>query len=119
MFDLNSSGIAKQQQLVEKLPYKFKYKFVCAGENKTRELMIQDWEIGALFWNCLSRSNGDEELAKRQVRQKYFNDFVNEKDVHLFLGTHFVYHRKNAPDPFIIVGVFYPPKSGQLSFFHQ
>jgi hypothetical protein len=117
MFDLDSRGTAKRQRLVRKLPYKFKYKFLCAGENKPRELTIQDWEIGALFWNCLKRADGDEETAKQQVRQKYFDEFTIGKEVYLFLGTNFVFHRKNAPNPFIIVGVFYPPKTPQLSMF--
>ncbi len=117
MFDLDSNGILKQQRLIKKLPYKFKYKFLSAGEGKPRELTIQDWEIGALFWNCLKRTEGDEETAKQQVRRKYFEEFMNDKEIYLFLGTNFVHHRKNAPDPFIIVGVFYPPKTTQLSMF--
>lgn len=117
MFDIGSNGIVRQQRLVKKLPYRFKYKFLCTGENRPRELTIQDWEIGALFWNCLRRSGGDEGVAKGQVKQKYLRDFTNNKDIYLFLGTNFIYHRKNAPNPFIIVGVFYPPKTPQLSMF--
>ena len=116
MFDLDANGIVKQKQLTKKLPYKFKYKFMSAGEDRPRELTIQDWEIGALFWNCLKRAKGDEIAATQQVRKKYFDDFVSNKEIYLFLGTNFIFHRKNAPNPFIIVGVFYPPKSGQLSF---
>lgn len=119
MFDLNSDGIAKQQRLVRKLPYRFKYKFISSGDDRPRELTIQDWEIGALFWNCLKRAEGDEEVAKQQVKEKYFDDFITGNDVYLFLGTNFIYHRKNAPDPFIIVGVFYPPKTSQLSMFYK
>lgn len=33
--------------------------------------MIEDWEIGALFWNMLEKSNGDEEVACEKVKQKY------------------------------------------------
>jgi hypothetical protein len=117
MFDFDPNGTEKQQPHAKKLPYRFKYKFMSAGEDRPRELTIQDWEIGALFWNCLKRAGGDAEAAKQQVRQKYFEGFTSNKEIYLFLGTHYKYHRKNAPDPFIIVGVFYPPKTAQLSMF--
>jgi hypothetical protein len=109
MFDLDSQGMVKQQRPARKLPYRFKYKFMAAGEERPRELTIQDWEIGALFWNCLKRADGNEDVAKQLVRQ----------EIYLFLGTNFIHHRKNAPDPFIIVGVFYPPKTSQLSMFQK
>lgn len=80
--------------------------------------MIEDWELGQLYWNCLKTSNNDEELACRKVKQKYFNEFLG-KDLFFFLGTTRQYH-KIAPNPFIIIGAFYPPKekeSPQLSLF--
>jgi hypothetical protein len=119
IFDLDSEGIAKQRRLARKLPYRFKYKFVASGDAKSRALSIQDWEIGALFWNSLKQADGDLEVAKQQVRRKYFEEFTGDKDIYFFLGTHFVHQRKNAPDPFIIVGVFYPPKTAQLSLFER
>ena len=80
--------------------------------------MIEDWELGALYWNCLHRNGGDEVQANKQVQQKYFNEFVAQKDVHLFLGTTKQYHNI-ALNPFVIIGVFYPPKrdAEQLSLF--
>jgi len=69
--------------------------------------------IGALFWHCLSQTDGDEEVAKQLVREKYFDQFVQEKDLYLFLGTTFLNHNV-APNPFVIIGVFYPPKTDQL-----
>lgn len=39
------------KDIVQKLPFKFHYKF--EDENgKPSRLMIEDWEIGALYWNC-------------------------------------------------------------------
>lgn len=104
----NSSG---QRKVVRKLPYKFYYHFL-TDDNKLRKLMIEDWEIGALFWHCLSQTDGDEEAAKQLVREKYFDQFVQEKDLHLFVGTTFLNHNI-APNPFVIIGVFYPPKTQQ------
>lgn len=43
------------------------------------------------------------------VRKKYWDDYVNKKDVYLFLGTTLKYHNI-AKNPFIIIGVFAPPK---------
>jgi hypothetical protein len=104
-----------QRKVVRKLPYKFYYHFL-TEDNKLRKLMIEDWEIGALFWHCLSQTDGDEEAAKQLVREKYFDQFVQEKDLYLFLGTTFLNHNV-APNPFVIIGVFYPPKSQQPSLF--
>ncbi len=117
MFHLDSTGVARKQRLTRKLPYSFKYKFMAAGEDRPREMTIQDWEIGALFWNCLQRAGGNEEQAKLQVRRKYLEEFTTSKDLYFFLGTHQRHHRRNAPDPFLIVGVFYPPKVAQLRLF--
>jgi hypothetical protein len=114
MFDLDLSGQIKRRRLVRKMPYKFKYRFLSEGDDNPRELTIQDWEIGALFWHCFSSTHGDEVETKRLVRQKYFDEFTKEKDIYFFLGTTYQYHVRRAPDPFIIVGVFYPPKTDQL-----
>lgn len=95
-------------KVVKKLPYKFSYQFK-DEEDKQSELMIEDWEIGQLYWNSLKRHHGDETAACADVRKKYENDFMKTKDLYLFLGTTYEFHKKNAPNPFVIVGVFYPP----------
>lgn len=102
---------------VDKIPYKFKYHFIDA-EGKESKLMIEDWEIGALYRNCLRNAEGDENEALRKVRQKYFDDLARTKDVYLFLGTTAEWHRRRSPNPFVIIGVFYPPKvlQGRLAF---
>src|SRR5690606_32080008 len=53
--------------LIPKLPYKFYYRFK-DDEGTVSRLMIEDWEIGALFWNCLKSVEGNEELALQKVR---------------------------------------------------
>jgi hypothetical protein len=40
--------------VVHKLPYKFSYKFK-DDQGIVSKLMIEDWEIGALFWNSIER----------------------------------------------------------------
>ena len=117
MFDLDDDGQANPRRIIKKVPYVFKYKFLSEGDSRPRELSIHDWEIGTLFWNCLRQSDGDEDAAKALVRQKYFDDFVTQKDILLFLGTTYEFHKRRMDNPFIITGVFYPPKTQQLSLF--
>lgn len=102
---------------IDKIPYKFKYHFI-DGDGKESKMMIEDWEIGALYRNCLRSAEGNEIVAKQKVRQKYFDDLAKTKDIYLFLGTTAEWHRRRSPNPFVIIGVFYPPKriQGKLAF---
>jgi hypothetical protein len=117
MFDPNTRGLSHQRQLIKKIPYTFKYHFLTKGDTKPRKLSIHDWEIGMLYWKCLRRTGGDEEEAKQMVRRRYFDEFVANKDILLFLGTTYEFHKRRADNPFIIIGVFYPPKTPQLQLF--
>jgi len=102
--------------LIPKLPYKFSYKFIDdAGVTST--LMIEDWEIGALYWNCLRTAEGNEIIALQKVREKYEGKFLKENDIHLFLGTTKEWHMRRANNPFVIIGVFYPKQETQISLF--
>ena len=116
IFETNAKGEMQTSQYVRKLPYKYSYKIFSEGDDRPRTMMIEDWEIGALFWNCLRRTDGDEDAANALVREKYFDTFLEKRDVYLFLGTTLQYHHKSR-NPFVIVGVFYPPKTSQLSLF--
>lgn len=102
-------------EVVKKLPYKFKFRFR-DNQGKESNMMIEDWETGQLFWNCLARHEGDEQEAIEDVRKKYFNDFAKTKDLHFYLGTtqknHYVSH-----NPFMIIGTFHPKKESQMKLF--
>ena len=103
-------------RVMPKLPYSFSYRFEDAA-GKASEMQVLDWEAGALYWNCLRSTEGDERLALAKVRQKYFDEF-QQTDLHFFLGTtqqfHFV-----APNPWVIVGVFPIPHERQRGLFGQ
>jgi len=103
LFETEKDG---QFEVVKKLPYKFSFRF---ADNQGREstLMIEDWEIGQLYWNCLARHEGDESKAVEDVRKKYMDDFAATKDLHFFLGTTMAHHAK-ALNPFLIIGTFHP-----------
>lgn len=104
------------ESLIRKLPYKFFYRFKDDAGKESR-LMIEDWEIGALYWNCLESTNDNEAAALAKVRQKYEHEFPGKRDVYLFLGTTKEWHMRRAKNPFVIIGVFYPKKQSQLELF--
>ncbi|MEM9862418.1 MAG: hypothetical protein AAF938_12420 [Myxococcota bacterium] len=101
-------------KVVKKLPYKFSYRFTDVNGREST-LQVLDWELGALYWNCLRDAEGDEETALAKVRQKYFDEFTN-KDLHFFMGTTLAWHFR-APNPWQIIGVFYPPRRPQIELF--
>ncbi|MGI9392135.1 MAG: hypothetical protein ACR2N8_01165 [Parvibaculales bacterium] len=112
--DVLFADMKREIRLVRKLPYKFSYTFIDFSGKKST-LMIEDWEIGQLYWNCLKRANRDERKACEQVKDKY-QRFIENNEVTLFLGTTRQFHGR-AKNPFVIIGVFYPPKVLQPDLF--
>lgn len=110
LFDKTDTG--REHRIVRKLPYKYYYRFLTEGDDNPRRMMIEDWEIGALYWNCLKQTGGDESAANELVKKKYFEQFL-EKDLYFFVGTTLANHMRSK-NPFVIIGVFYPPKSPQM-----
>ncbi len=113
--NLFASATDDKSEVVKKLPYKFSYRFE-DNKGKGSTLMIEDWEIGALFWNEMQRHH-DEAKAVAGVKAKYFDDFAKTKDLHLFMGTTFEFHARNAPNPFVIIGTFHPKEITQTKLF--
>jgi len=110
--------LAEELKVVRKLPYKFSYRFK-DNQGKESKLMIEDWEIGALYWNCLHSSKRDEKEAISKVKAKYWDAFVgsNRFSPALILGTTLEHHNKKAENPFVIVGVLAPPLDLQQRLF--
>ncbi len=102
-------------KVVHKLPYKFSYVFT-TEDGIERTLMIEDWELGQLYWNCLKKYNKNEAIACQKVKERYFDHMVNKCDLYFFMGTTRKFH-KIAPNPFIIIGTFYPPKGDANQLF--
>jgi hypothetical protein len=94
-------------------PFDFFYTFI-DDTGKERRLKILDWEIGALFWKCL-KSTGDAGEACKLVRAKYAGAFMS-RDLYFYLGTIKDWQLR-APNPFSIIGVFYPPVETQQRLF--
>lgn len=93
-------------EFAKKIPYKFSYRFK-TKDGKERTLMIEDWEIGMLYLNCVK--DATPEIALSKVREKYEGFFKNT-DVYLLLGTQYKWHNMKAPDPYVIIGVVPVPK---------
>jgi hypothetical protein len=105
-YNLFQEELSKDFQVVKKLPYQFKFNFLDINGRESH-MMIEDWETGQLYWNCLKKHSGNEEKAIEDVRKKYFDDFAKTKDLYFFMGTTLAYH-KIGKNPFIIIGTFHP-----------
>lgn len=103
----DAEATRKMFNVVKKLPYKFSYVFT-TEDGKERTLMIEDWEVGELYWNCLKANGGDEENACQKVKEKYLDWMARKRDLYFLLGTTQVHHN-SSKNPFIIIGAFYPP----------
>ena len=106
-------------KVVKKVPYCFRYEFE-DDEGKTSTLMIEDWEIGMLYWKCLLRHDNDQQAAIADVRKKYFDEYL-QRDLYFFMGTSKKFHNV-SPNPFMIIGVLPLPKginNEQISFFRD
>jgi len=96
----------KKRQPLRKLPYDFHYRYQCAGPGgpETNTHKLTDWEIGALYWKCLTAYGPKGWEAK--FRHRLETEFA-QKDLLFLMGT---IHR--FPDQWLIVGIVYPPKPG-------
>lgn len=110
---LEPDSLAHDFKPAQKVPYDFFYKFADDHGRESR-MRILDWEIGMLYWNCRKLASTDAE-ALEKVRQRYETEFFR-KDLHLFLGTTYEWHSR-SPNPWVIIGVFPPPKILQGELF--
>ena len=89
-----------------KVPFKFHYRFDCDDARcNGHEMMIEDWEVGALFWRLVDGGSSHKDAAAK-VRLKFLEELCGEdKDTHLFVGTILAH-----PRSWVVIGVFYPKK---------
>ena len=91
----------KNRVPLRKLPFAFHYRYRCPESEEVIRHRVTDWEVGALYWNCV-RSHGSE--WQKPFRQKLEEELPG-KDLMFLMGT---IHR--FPDQWLIVGLIYPPK---------
>ncbi|MCH8148727.1 MAG: hypothetical protein IH987_12145 [Planctomycetes bacterium] len=96
------------KQPPRKVPFKFSYRFECDDERckGNHKMMIEDWEVGALYWRLIDKgANPDEAAAK--VQAKFLDDLCGpNKDTHFYVGTILAH-----PKSWVVIGVFYPKKT--------
>ena len=93
-----------------KVPFKFQYRFECDDSrcNKKHQVMIEDWEVGALYWKLVDAGASPQEAAN-SVRQKFLEELCGpNRDTHFFVGTLLAY-----PKTWVVIGVFWPPMPKQ------
>ena len=101
----------KPHKPLEKIPFKFMYKFWCDdGACKSHTLSCTDWEM-AESWRKWSAKYGKEWEAKFRLR--FEKEMIEKYDTYFYVGT---VHQH--PNRWLIVGLFHPPKStkGELLF---
>ena len=91
---------------LEKVPYKFSYRFTCDDPKcRGHKMMIADWEVAELY-RKMHKQTGDNHGAAQSVRAKFLEDICGPtRDVHFFVGTVLRF------GTWIVLGVFYPPKA--------
>lgn len=88
-----------------KVPFKFQYKFECDDSRckGNHQMMIEDWEVGALYWKLVDQGNSNKDAAKK-VREKFLKELCgSDKDTHFFVGTILAH-----PNTWVVIGLFYP-----------
>lgn len=89
---------------LEKVPHQFRYEFQCDHEDCSgHAITCTDWEMGQA-WRRWKQQYGQEWEAK--FRQRFEGDMLNRFDTHFIVGT-----IHGHPQTWIIIGLFYPPKS--------
>lgn len=97
-----------------KVPFKFHYCFECDDKRckGNHRMMIEDWEVGALFWRLVDKGASHKE-ASEKVRDRFLEFICGpDKDTHFYVGTILAY-----PKSWVVIGVFYPKIKSQKSKF--
>ena len=91
---------------LEKIPFSFRYEFQCDhDECKGHKIICTDWEMGQSWRQWKAKyGNGWE----NKFRERYETEMIQKYDTHFYMGT---IHQH--PHVWIIVGLFYPPKSSK------
>jgi hypothetical protein len=94
------------KQPPRKVPFKFSYRFECDDSRcKGHRMMIEDWEVGALYWRLIDKGATPQEAALG-VKDKFLGTLCSDKnDTHFYVGTILAH-----PKSWVVIGVFYPKK---------
>lgn len=90
-----------------KIPFKFQYKFSCNDSRcKGHQTMVEDWEVGALYWKCIDAGATTRE-AREKVRRKFLDELCSAaNNTYFYVGTILAH-----PKTWVVIGVYYPKKT--------
>jgi hypothetical protein len=97
----------KEKNAPEAIPYEFRFSFSCEGECDCpgHSLSIIDWEIGQSYRSWRIKYQ-DEDVLLQKIKEKWLGMCAADKDTFFFIGN-----IQRLPHIFMILGVFYPPKT--------
>lgn len=97
---------AQDKKTLEKIPWRFRYHYSCGGSCNGHHQTIIDWEIHQAYRSW--RDTYGEDEAVERVRSKWLEELCGPtRDTIFFVGNQHLH-----PDSFLVLGVFWPPKSG-------
>lgn len=97
----------------EQIPFSFYYTFKCYSwtECPSHKLMIHDWELMQAYRRWRQKYESQQALLDK-IRETWLDKLCSpKKDVYFFVGNVW-----RHPKQFMILGVFYPPKSHPTLF---
>jgi len=97
----------KTSEPPRKVPFKFQYRFSCDDPRcKGHQMMIEDWEVGALYWRLRDKGLSPADAAQG-VKRKFLDELCSkDRDTHFYVGTVL-----SHPKSWVIIGVFYPKRA--------
>lgn len=105
----------KKKEAIEKIPFDFYYSFKCNNccDCPRYKLPIIDWELGQTYRSWRYKYKKQEVLLE-QIKHKWFDKLCGpDRDVYFYVGN-----MRYPPRQFMILGVFYPPKTAPTLFKH-
>ena len=67
-------------------------------------MMIEDWEVGALYWRMVDQG-ATPDVAAAKVKEKFLNQICGvDKTTYYFVGTVLEH------STWVVIGTFYPKK---------
>ncbi len=101
--------VDEKSRSIKNIPYRFYYSFI-DEKGRRSKLQILDWEIYELCRKIIKKYGSKKNIVLTKLKEKYFDQFLYKRDIYFFFGTHKLWHIRRSKNPFMIVGIFYPPR---------
>jgi len=99
----NKDGSTKNIPQIEGIDRYYRYNFKCDDDDTVHRIMCEDWELYQSSRSWLERYGTEEEVWNK-IREKYYDQFTEDRDLYFFVGTHHIWKT------WIIIGLYYPPR---------